>query len=308
MTHWTEADIPDLTGQLAVVTGANSGLGLQTARALAARGAKVVMACRNAQKAADAADGIRRDVPTAQLDVRALDLANLASVQRFAESLLAEGSRIDLLINNAGLMAVPFARTADGFEMQMGTNHLGHFALTGHLLPAMKEGGRIVSLSSVMHLATPGIRLDDLNWEKRRYLRWIAYGDSKLADLMYAFELARRLKRNNQSQIAVAAHPGYSDTNLQYVAADVKQSAFERLIWRTANGMMAQKAEFGSLPTLRAATDKNISNGDFIGPGSFFGLRGYPVKVGCRRLARNEEVARQLWEVSEKLTGVKYLS
>lgn len=308
MTRWTEANLPDLSGKLAVVTGANSGLGLQTARALATRGAKVVMACRNAKKAADAADAIRRDVPAAQLDVRALDLASLASVKSFADGLLSDGSGIDLLINNAGLMAVPFARTADGFEMQMGTNHLGHFALTGQLLPALKDGGRIVSLSSVMHLATPGIKLDDLNWEKRRYQRWIAYGDSKLADLVFSFELARRLKRNNKSQIAVAAHPGYSDTNLQYVAADIQQSALWRLIWRTTNGVMAQPAELGALPTLRAATDTGISNGDFIGPDSFFGLRGYPVKVGSRRLARNEDMARQLWEVSEKLTGVKYLA
>ena len=308
MTRWTEADLPDLTGKIAVVTGANSGLGLQTTRALAARGAKVVMACRNAQKATAAADAIRRDVPAAQLDVRALDLASLASVKSFADGLLAEGAGIDLLINNAGLMAVPFARTADGFEMQMGTNHLGHFALTGHLLPALKDGGRIVSLSSVMHLATPGIKLDDLNWEKRRYQRWIAYGDSKLADLVFSFELARRLARNNKSQIAVAAHPGYSDTNLQFVAADIQQSGLWRLIWRTTNGVMAQPAALGALPSLRAATDSSISNGDFIGPDSFFGLRGYPVKVGSRRLARNADMARQLWEVSEKLTGVKYLA
>ncbi|MGH8494084.1 MAG: oxidoreductase [Moraxellaceae bacterium] len=307
MTRWTQANLPDLSGKLAVVTGANSGLGMQTARALATRGATVVMACRNAEKAASAADAIRRDIPAAQLDVRALDLASLVSVKAFADTLLSAGTGIDLLINNAGLMAVPFARTADGFEMQMGTNHLGHFALTGHLLPALKSGGRIVALASVAHIATPGINLDDLNWEKRRYQRWIAYGDSKLANLMYAFELARRLQRHNKALNAVAAHPGYSDTNLQYVASDVRQSAFERIVWRAANGVMAQKAELGALPTLRAATDTSIKNGDYVGPDSLFGLRGYPVKVGCRRLARNEEIAQQLWEVSEKLTGVKYL-
>lgn len=308
MTRWTEADIPDLSGKIAVVTGANSGLGLQTARSLAARGAKVVMACRNAEKAAGAADSIRRAVPNAQLDVRALDLASLASVKNFADGLLSENTGIDLLINNAGLMAVPFARTADGFEMQMGTNHLGHFALTGHLLPAIKPDGRIIALASVAHMFTPAINLSDLNWEKRRYQRWIAYGDSKLANLMYAFELSRRLKRNGKTQIAAAAHPGYSDTNLQYVAGDIKQSSLSRFIWKMGNGVMAQPAELGALPTLRAATDASTANGDYIGPDTLFGLRGYPVKVGCRRLARNEEVARQLWEVSEKLTGVKYLS
>lgn len=308
MTRWTEANIPSLNGKLAVVTGANSGLGLQTARALAARGAKVVMACRNAEKAASAADAIRREVPDAQLDVRALDLASLASVKTFADGLLAENTAIDLLINNAGLMAVPFARTADGFEMQMGTNHLGHFALTGHLLPALKADGRIVALASVAHMFTPAINLADLNWEKRRYQRWIAYGDSKLANLMYAFELARRLKRNGKTQIAVAAHPGYSDTNLQYVAADIKQSSLSRFIWKIGNGVMAQPAELGALPTLRAATDASTANGDYIGPDTLFGLRGYPVKVGCRRLAKNENIAQRLWEISESMTGVRYLS
>ncbi|MEC9406072.1 MAG: oxidoreductase [Pseudomonadota bacterium] len=306
MTQWTEADMPDLSGRTAVVTGANSGLGYYTARALAAAGAEVVMACRSEQRAQQAIAALRAELPTAALRFLPLDLADLASVRDCAQAL--DGQSIDLLINNAGVMAVPYTRTADGFEMQFGTNHLGHFALTGLLLKQLSDSGRIVCLASMAHRWTPAIRFDDLDWSQRRYKRWQAYGDSKLANLIFMFELSRRLKAARPDLIVAGAHPGYASTNLQFVAAEQRKSVIERLVMKASNTLIGQPAHRGALPSLYAATASDVASGDYIGPGGFQQLRGHPVKVGCRRQARDPAIGQQLWNVSEQLTGVAYLS
>lgn len=306
--HWTEDQIPELSGQVAVVTGANSGLGLNTTRGLAKAGAKVIMACRNPQKAADAASEVRQSAPDADLEIRELDLSKLASVRSFAEGISKDNIKLDLLINNAGIMAVPYGKTAEGFEMQMGTNHLGHFALTGLLLDHLQTAARIVSVASMAHRWTPGINFDDLHWESRRYRRWQAYGDSKLANLLFSFELQRRLQSANSDVVVAAAHPGYAATHLQYVAAEQKQSKLEKWVMAAANAMVAQPAAMGALPSLYAATSEEVHSGDYIGPGGFQQMRGYPTKVGCRKEARSEALAQRLWTHSEQLTAVSYLS
>ncbi|HEV7204768.1 MAG TPA: oxidoreductase [Jatrophihabitans sp.] len=289
MTSWTAAEIPDQTGRTIVVTGANSGLGAATARALAARGATVVLACRNTEKGTAAAATMSGDVT-----VSALDLADLASVRAFAE---ATGP-IDVLVNNAGVMAIPQQRTADGFEMQLGTNFLGHFALTGLLLPRI--GDRVVTLSSGMHRAGR-IALDDLNWERRRYRRWGAYGQSKLADLMFAYELHRRLTAAGSSVRSLAAHPGYAATELQSHTESVQ----DRLM-AVANRVIAQDAEHGALPTLYAATMPGVLGGAFYGPDGIGELRGFPRVVGSSRASKDIIVAAKLWDEAAGLTGVTF--
>lgn len=308
MAKWTEGDIPDLTGKVALVTGANSGLGFNTTRALAAHGAQVIMACRTREKAERAADEMRAQQADARLDIRSLDLSDLDSVSDLAQALTAEHVALDLLINNAGVMAVPYAKTRNGFEMQMGTNHLGHFALTGQLLECIKPGGRIVSVASLAHRWTPGIHFDDLHWDQRRYKRWQAYSDSKLANLLFMHELARRIKSSGKAITVAAAHPGFSDTHLQYVAAEQKNSSVEKWTMMLGNSLFAQSASMGALPSLYAATASDVQNSDYIGPGGFQQMRGYPRKVGCRQLARSAPDATRLWALSEQLTGVSYLA
>jgi NAD(P)-dependent dehydrogenase (short-subunit alcohol dehydrogenase family) len=290
MVQWTAADIPDQSGRTVVVTGANSGLGAVTARQLAAHGASVVLACRNTSKGAAAAATMTGDVT-----VRALDLADLASVRAFA----ADTGEIDVLINNAGVMAVPQSRTVDGFETQFGTNHLGHFALTGLLLPRITE--RVVVLSSGVH-RIGRIHLEDPNFERRRYERWAAYGQSKLANLMFAYELQRRLSAAGSSVKAVAAHPGYAATELQ----SHTESVMDRLM-KLSNSVVAQSAERGALPTLYAATNSTVQGGEFIGPDGFQELRGHPRRVGSSKRSQDKTVAAGLWTLSEELTGVSYL-
>jgi NAD(P)-dependent dehydrogenase (short-subunit alcohol dehydrogenase family) len=286
---WSAADIPDQTGRTFVVTGANSGLGAATTRALAAHGAHVILACRNVKKAEAVAATIKGNVA-----VRPLDLSALASVRAFAN---ATGD-IDVLVNNAGVMAVPKSRTADGFEMQIGTNFLGHFALTGLLLP--KISSRVVTLSSFVHRAG-SIDLDDLNWHKRRYRRWRAYSQSKLADLMFAFELQRRLSVSGKSVISVAAHPGYASTELQ----SHTESALDRVM-ALGNRLVAQSADAGALPSLYAATMPDVSGGDYYGPSGPGEMRGHPKKVGTARAAEDTAVAAKLWKKAESLTGVAF--
>ncbi|MEV6070023.1 oxidoreductase [Nocardia sp. NPDC052001] len=289
MSGWGIADIPDQTGRTIIVTGANSGLGAVTARALAEAGAQVIMACRNEVKARSVADSIGKNV-----QVRRLDLADLASVREFADSV----ETADVLINNAGLMAVPLKRTADGFEMQIGTNHLGHFALTGLLLDKVSD--RIVTLSSGMH-AMGKIDLADLNWEHRRYQRWLAYGQSKLANLMFAYELQRRLTAAGSSKLSLAAHPGYAATELQG-----KTESFQDYFLAVGNRVLAQSAEMGALPSLFAATAAEVRPGGFYGPTGLRGLRGNPGPSGSTAASRDEVTARRLWELSEQLTKVSY--
>jgi NAD(P)-dependent dehydrogenase (short-subunit alcohol dehydrogenase family) len=299
---WTAADIPDQTGRLAVVTGANSGLGLITAQELARAGAHVVIACRNLGKGEQAADQIRRSVPSAKLDLRELDLADLGSVSAFADRLHSEHNTLDLLVNNAGVMAPPRRLTRDGFESQIGTNHLGHFALTGRLLDLLLAApqARVVTLSSGAHRLGK-ISFKDLQSE-HGYNNWRAYGQSKLANLMFCFELQRRATEAGVALRSVAAHPGYAATNLQFAGPS---RFYEKAIMGVANKVIAQSAEMGALPTLYAAT-ADVSGGSFVGPDGFMEQRGYPHVVSGAGKAYDEEIWRKLWERSEELTGVSY--
>ncbi len=294
---WTAEDIPDQTGRVAVITGANSGIGLETARELARKGALVVMGCRSPDKAEAAAADIRDSVPDARLELRALDLADLASVRSFAAEVAAAHPEIHVLINNAGVMAIPLARTADGFEMQLGTNHLGHFALTGLLLPALRAAGdaRVVNVSSLAHKFCRRIDFDDLNWEKG-YSKTGAYARSKLANLLFTRELQRRFEQAGLPLVTAAAHPGWTATNLQ---------AHSGLI-SFFNPFMAMEGPQGALPTLRAATDPQVKGSDYYGPSGWQELKGYPEPASIARQATDDDAARTLWERSEELTGVAF--
>jgi NAD(P)-dependent dehydrogenase (short-subunit alcohol dehydrogenase family) len=293
-------EVPDQTGRIAIVTGANSGIGLDAARRLALAGARVVMACRDIAKGDAAAATIRAEAPDALLDVVALDLASLDSVRAFAAGYTHE--RLDLLINNAGVMVPPYRKTADGFELQLGTNHLGHFALSGLLLERLlaTPAARVVTVSSTAH-KFGRIDFDDLQSE-RSYHRWRAYGQSKLANLLFMFELDRRLREHGADAISVGAHPGYSATNLQFAATP---SRVERLGSLVLNRVVAQSAERGAEPTLYAATAA-LPGGSFVGPDGFQEMRGAPQLVRPTRAARDPETAQRLWEVSEQLTGVRF--
>ncbi len=297
--NWTAADIPDQHGRVVVITGANSGLGLIDSRELARAGARVIMACRDTEKGEAAAQRIRQAHPEAELTVAPLDLADLAAIRAFAAD---APEKIDLLINNAGLMAPPRRLTKDGFESQFGTNHLGHFALTGLLLHSLRAAPapRVVTESSGAH-HLGRINFDDLQGE-RRYFRWLAYGQSKLANLMFAFELQRRATESGTDLKSLAAHPGYSRTNLQFAAPP----AHERLLMAVSNRLVAQSAEMGALPTLYAATVPDLPGGTYIGPDGFMEQRGYPRVVTAAGRAYDETAWRRLWEVSEELTGVRY--
>ncbi len=299
-SRWTAADIPDQTGRVAVVTGANSGLGQATARELARAAASVVMACRNTDKGEQAARAIREQVPEAKLEIRPLDLADLDSVRAFAQ---ATDGQLDLLINNAGVMAPPRRMTKDGFESQFGTNHLGHFALTGRLLPRLlsAQAPRVVTLSSGAH-RMGRIRFEDLNGD-RHYQNWLWYGQSKLANLMFCFELQRRATAADSKLTSLAAHPGYAATNLQFAGP---ATWYEKGIMTVTNKVVAQSADMGALPTLYAATAPEVPGGSFIGPDGFMEQRGHPHIVTAAGRAYDEEAWRRLWDVSEQLTGVKF--
>jgi NAD(P)-dependent dehydrogenase (short-subunit alcohol dehydrogenase family) len=299
---WTAADIPDQAGRTAVVTGANSGLGLAAARALAAAGAEVVLACRNTAKGEAAVDSIRAEVPAASVGLEQLDLSDLTSVRAFAERFAGDHAGLDLLINNAGVMAPPRGETADGFELQFGTNHLGHFALTGLLLERMqgREDARVVTVSSTAH-KMGRIRFENLRGE-RRYFRWFAYCQSKLANVLFARELDKRLRAAGSTVSSLAAHPGYAATNLQTAAPPL----VDRAVLAVTNRLLAQDATMGALPELYAATRPNLDGGLFIGPDGFEEQRGYPKVVSPVKAGRDEATAARLWTVSEELTGVSY--
>ncbi len=286
---WTATDIPDQSGRTYVITGANSGLGAVAARALGARGAEVILACRNTAKAEPVAADIGE-----RAQIRKLDLADLESVRAFA----AETGPTDVLINNAGIMAVPKRRTADGFEMQIGTNHLGHFALTNLMLPRIRE--RVVTLSSGAHRAG-SINLADLNYEQRRYERWTAYGQSKLANLLFAYELQRKLAAAGSKVLSVAAHPGYAATGLQ----SHTESFFDNVM-SVMNRVVAQSAEMGALPELYAATAPDVVGGAFYGPKGPGEMRGFPHRVKGNRKSEDVAMAAKLWDLSEQLTGAKF--
>ncbi len=302
---WTSAQMPDQRGRVAIVTGANSGLGLVTARELARVGASVVLACRSTDRGERAASAIRGAVPAAEVSVRELDLGDLASVRVFADRFAGEreGQGLDLLINNAGVMATPRRVTRDGFESQLATNHLGHFALTGLLLGRLlaAPSPRVVTVSSAAH-RIGRIDFEDLQGE-RRYNRWRAYGQSKLANLLFCFELARRASASGTGLVSVAAHPGYAATNLQFAGP---AAWYERGVMALANRVLAQSAEMGALPTLYAASSADLPGGSFVGPGGPGEARGYPRIVTAAGKAYDEDAGRRLWEVSERLTGVRY--
>jgi NAD(P)-dependent dehydrogenase (short-subunit alcohol dehydrogenase family) len=297
--------MPDQSGRVAVVTGANSGLGLHTALELARKGAHVVIACRNEQKGAAALGRIRSQSPGASAEVRALDLADLASVRMFAAGAGADLERIDVLVNNAGVMAIPRRVTADGFEMQFGTNHLGHFALTGLLLPALLRSTRprVVTVSSGAHRGGR-MDFDDLHGE-RRYARWTAYSQSKLANLLFALELQRRADAAGAPLRSVAAHPGYAATNLQSAGPQMDKSRLRELVMKVSNTLLAQSDAKGALPSLYAAT-MDVPPAGFLGPDGPFEMRGHPKLVAPAGRARDLDAARRLWEISEQLTQVTY--
>ncbi|NJO05505.1 MAG: SDR family NAD(P)-dependent oxidoreductase [Chloroflexaceae bacterium] len=308
MAKWTAASIPDQTGKVVVVTGANSGLGYETTLALARKGAHIVMACRNMQKGEVARNDIARQVPNASLDVQVLDLASLASVRAFAEAFNSRYQQLDILYNNAGIMGIPQRiETADGFEMQFGTNHLGHFALTGLLLDAILSApnSRVVTTTSVVHHMGVGqIHFNDLQ-RKNSYQRWLAYGQSKFANLLFTLELQRKLTAIGSRTISVAAHPGYSATHLQTTGPGMGGTKIELQVSEFINRYVAQSAAMGALPQLYAGTAPGVLGGDYYGP-ALAGFRGYPLQRYPNPAAFDAPLAAQLWNVSEELTGVRY--
>lgn len=297
--NWTVSDIPDLKGKIAIITGANSGLGYETSLALAQKGAHVVMACRNPKKAEDAKADILKHAPGASVELAALDLGSLASIRAFSESFKAKNNKLDILINNAGLMAIPKSKTVDGFESQFGVNHLGHFALTGLLLSHLLAvpGSRVVNVSSQAHTAGR-INFDDLNGDKS-YSRFGAYSQSKVANILFTRELNKRLDHAGAHVISVAAHPGMAATNLFSFGFGPLNS-----IAKFGVGLIGQSAAMGALPQLYAAVAPDVVGGEYIGPRG--GMRGYPARVTPTQYAQDDAVAARLWDVSEQLTSVRY--
>jgi NAD(P)-dependent dehydrogenase (short-subunit alcohol dehydrogenase family) len=307
-SRWTTADMPDLHDETVIVTGANSGLGFEATRAFARAGATVVMACRSRDRAESARDDVVRRVPDADLDVRDLDLGDLDSVRQFADGIRTDYDGLRVLCNNAGVMAVPRSETADGFETQLGVNHLGHFALTGHLLGLLigTDGEtRVVTQSSGLH-ERGEVDFDDLQGE-REYDEWDAYAQSKLANVLFGYELDRRLDDAGVEGVtSVVCHPGYAATNLQYRGPEARGSRVRLAAMKVANSLLAQSAEMGALPMLYAATADGVTGGDYVGPGGFMNMRGYPETQRSSDRSYDETTAERLWEVSETSTGVEY--
>lgn len=305
---WTQHDIPNLTGKVAIITGANSGLGLESTKALAAKGATVVMACRNLRKAEEAKAEVLRQVPQAKLDVMALDNASLDSVRAFAAAFKAKYDRLDLLLNNAGVMAIPHTETEEGFEMQFGVNHLAHFALTGLLLDRLTNtpNARVHNVSSSAAFGG-SIHFDDL-MGKKAYNRWAAYGQSKLANAVFATELNHRLKAAGHDTLANSSHPGLVMGNLQ--TNSLQQSGApltERILYGLIGPLIGQDIRMGVLPQLYASTAPEAKGGVFYGPKTFR-VRGYPVEQPCNDALNDAALRQRFWDVSEELTGVRYLS
>jgi protochlorophyllide reductase len=303
---WSAADIGDLTGRVALVTGANSGIGYETARALAEHGAHVILACRDDEKARRARDKLESELERSSLELLRLDLADLVSVRRAAADVLDQHARLDILVNNAGVMGTPYCQTADGFELQMATNHLGHFALTGLLLDRIvtTARSRIVTVSSHLH-RMGRLRQDDVAGAAF-HNTWASYGASKLANLLFTAELSRRLQAAGLQTLAVAAHPGWTRSNLAGSGAALGNSRVRRKLARAAGSMLGQSAAGGALPVLCAATSSSVGPGQYIGPAHLFGLSGPPRVARPSRRARDLEAASALWEASEALTEVRY--
>ena len=298
---FTADDVPDQTGRRFVVTGANSGIGFEASKVLVREGAEVVMACRSLERGEKAAEEVRRRDGEGKVRVEELDLASLDSVRSFAERFDDE---IDVLVNNAGVMAIPRSETDEGFETQFGVNHLGHFALTGLVLDRIADDGRIVTVSSGMH-ERGKMDFEDLHGEES-YKKWDAYAQSKLANLLFAYELDRRLRAAGSSVKSIGVHPGYADTNLQRRGPEMAGSKLRKVMMVAANKVFAQSAEAGALPTLYAATSPDAESGEYYGPGGLMNMRGTPEKQNSSKASYDEGDAGRLWEVSEELTGVEY--
>jgi len=311
MSDWTAADMPRLDGKTIVVTGANSGLGFEGTREFARKGARVVMACRNVERGADAADDLRATTTAdLALDVRECDLASLASVREFADELAADYDAIDVLCNNAGVMAIPRSETEDGFETQLGVNHLGHFALTGRLYPLLTAAdgidgqARVVTQSSGAH-ETGEMDFSDLNWEES-YGKWKAYGRSKLANLLFAYELQRRVEGDAEPDLrSVACHPGYTDTNLQIRTGEASGNPLMKVGMRVANAVLGQDPATGAEPMLYAAT-ADVSGGAYVEPGGLMNMRGHPTVGRSNDASYDRADARRLWEYSTDATRVEF--
>lgn len=304
MTDWTADDMPELEGKTVVVTGANSGLGFEASKKFADKKAKVVMACRSIERGKDAKNQIEEEQPEADIEVRKLDLASLESIKDFAEEFKANNETLDILCNNAGIMAIPREETEDGFEKQFGVNHLGHFALTAHLMPVLEnaEEARIINQSSGLH-ENGDINFDDIMHEES-YSPQGAYADSKLANVLFTYELDRRLSDTGIKTLA--CHPGYAATNLQSRGPEKEGSTIKKYVMKAANKLLAQSAEIGALPMLYAATSPEAESGDYIGPDGFMNMRGLPVEQKSSEKSYDEEKARKLWDISEELTGVEF--
>jgi NAD(P)-dependent dehydrogenase (short-subunit alcohol dehydrogenase family) len=305
--QWTLDDIPDLTGKRALVTGVTSGLGEHTVLEMARKGASVVMAARSETKLRRAIDDVRRVLPNSELIPLVMDLADLGSVRRAVDEVKGLGP-LDILINNAGVMATPYHRTVDGFELQFGTNHLGHFALTGQLFPqlAAAESARVVTVASQAHRYVRTVPLTDPRTGNGHYRKWIAYGQSKLANLLFAFELDRRARAAGTAVRSMAAHPGYAATNLMHNGLNMGGTKADGAIVVGATRLLAQPSDIGAQPSLMAATMPGLPGGSYCGPRGFAEMRGKPTVVTASRVARDEALARDLWKVSEEATRVYF--
>lgn len=302
MSKWTTDNIPDLTGKVVIVTGANVGLGFESAKEFGRKGAKTIMACRNPEKGKKALEEIKKEIPYAKIELMQLDLADLKSVHRFVKDFHEKYNRLDVLLNNAGVMFCPYGKTEDGFEMQFGTNHLGHFALTGLLMDSITKtpGSRVVNVSSSGHKM--GVMdWNDLMYEKGDYKRMGAYGRSKLANLLFTYELQRRFKKAGVNAISVAAHPGGSRTDLPRHLNRVLYG----LAWVFITPL-TQSAARGALPQLRASVDPKVKGAEYYGPGGFREMKGNPVIVKSNDKSHNLADAKKLWDVSEQLTGITF--
>ena len=295
--NWNESNIPDQSGKIFIVTGPTSGLGKESVKVLVRKNATVIMAARNIKKADSVKKEILAENNSAKIDIQELDLSSLESVNNFSTSINKKYKALDCLINNAGIMACPYSKTKDGFEMQMGTNHLGHFALTGQLISLLKKtpNSRVVNVASIAH-TSGNIDFDDLNWEKRKYKTWSAYSDTKLANLYFTYELSRKLGQDKGSPMVLASHPGWTATDLQ------KHSGMANFM----NIFLGQKVKVGSLGGLRATTDTTAQSDNYFGSPSLGGMKGHPALVKSNDLSYNVDNAKKLWKLSEELTGVSY--
>ncbi len=306
MNHdWNPENVPDMSGKVVVVIGGNSGIGFECVRFFASKNARVVMASRSMERMEEATKKIKAENPNADVEPMQLDLASLKSVRRFSEEFKDRYDSLDILLNNAGIMMVPYGKTEDGFELQFGINHLGHFALTGLLIDLIlsTHQSRVVTVSSLGHRRGK-IDFDNLMYERGGYGSFRAYARSKLANLLFAYELQRRFERIGADSKSLAAHPGGSRTNLDRY---LRGRLWYKLVRPFARFVFIQSPEMGALPLIRAATDPNVKGGEYFGPGGFMEQRGWPVRVDSSRLSKDEKLAKRLWEVSEELTGVRYL-